>query len=229
MVLDRVPLASHEVRWFFDGRSTDHPALRDWFESTDPFRRASAIGKPAWKGRAGDQPDIYLVVPGSNDIGIKWREGELQIKGRVSDLGTQLFGDRHSGSVELWMKWSYPDLPDSYKRIFDGSASDGLLMVPVTKIRALRKVRLDTMTSRPDEVGAKEFIDRGIGIEMTDVEVGGKPYCSLALEAFPNDPAMPAAFNAAATLFFATLTDLDLSRARSESYPRWLNRVTSGG
>jgi hypothetical protein len=81
------PLASQEVRWFFEGKSADHGTLRHWFETTDPLHKGTSIGAPIWKGRLDDQPNVYLLVPGCEDMGIKWRERELQVKGRVSDLG----------------------------------------------------------------------------------------------------------------------------------------------
>jgi hypothetical protein len=40
-------------------------------------------------------------------MGIKWREGMLQIKGRVEDLGTRHMGTRHRGRVQRWIKWTY--------------------------------------------------------------------------------------------------------------------------
>jgi len=103
------PLASQEVRWFFEGESADHGTLRHWFETTDPLHKGTSIGAPIWKGRFDDQPDVYLPVPGCEDMGIKWRERELQVKGRVSDLGIQVFCHRHRGQVERWIKWSYTD------------------------------------------------------------------------------------------------------------------------
>ena len=217
--MSAVPLASHEVRWFFEGSSVDHEGMRRWFEAADPFSKAPAVCAPIWKGRLDDQPDIYLLIPGADDIGIKWREGEFQVKGRVSDLGIHAFGARHQGHVERWMKWSYSKLPDEYKRMFDGG--HGLVVVAVQKTRALRKVRLDTMTGVPEEVDAKTFVDRGLNIELTDLKVGGKAYCSLGFEAFPDDSAMDAAFSRAVAMFLEGLSQ-DLTIDRSLSYPKWL-------
>jgi hypothetical protein len=99
---DDIPLASHEVRWFFEGSVEDHLDLKKWFETTEPVKKDAAVGPPSWKGRLDDQPDVYLQIPGSEDLGIKWREGELQIKGRTAILGTQAFGIHH-GRVERWV------------------------------------------------------------------------------------------------------------------------------
>src|SRR6476646_10244967 len=112
-----IPMASHEVRWFFEGSADQNKLLKDWFETSNPIQKNDDVGQPVWKGRLDDQPDIYLLIPGGDDIGIKWRDGELQIKGRTSSLGTQVFSSRHQGKIEHWMKWSYASLPVSYKQL----------------------------------------------------------------------------------------------------------------
>jgi hypothetical protein len=220
-----VPFASHEVRWFFEGQANQHDSLKRWFETVAPMPKNPGVGPPVWKGRLDDKPDVYLLVPGSDDMGIKWREGELQVKGRVSSLGTHVFCGRHQGKIERWIKWSYTDTPEAYQRLFIGGKGTGLVTASVQKTRALRKVRLDTMTGKAQEVDAETFVDRGLGCELTDLEVAGKAYCSLAFEAFPDDSAIDAAFTQAVEAFLDELTALDLVTACSQSYPAWLGSI----
>jgi len=217
-----IPLASHEVRWFFEGKADQHESLKHWFETTAPIQKSLNVGPPVW---SNDRVDIYLLVPGSNDMGIKWREGELQIKGRVSSLGTQVFCGRHQGKVERWIKWSYKSIPDSYQRLFVAGKETGLVTASIRKTRALRKVRLDTLTGKAQEVDAKVFIDRGLGCELTDLEIDGKTYYSLAFEAFPNDSAMDAAFTETIEAFVDGLTAVDLTATHSQSYPAFLDGI----
>lgn len=220
-----IPLASHEVRWFLEGKASQHESLKRWFETTAPIQKSPGVGPPVWKGRLDDQPDVYLLVPGSDDMGIKWREGELQVKGRVSSLGRQVFCGRHQGEVERWVKWSYANTPAAYRRLFVAGKETGLVTAAVRKIRALRKVRLDTLTGKAQEVDPRTFVDRGLGFELTDLEVAEKAYCSLAFEAFPDDSAMDAAFTKAVEAFVDGLTAFDLTAAHSQSYPAFLGGV----
>jgi hypothetical protein len=220
-----IPLASHEVRWFFEGKVQQHASLQQWSETTTPFPKRPGVGPPVWQGRRDDQPDVYLLVPGSHDMGIKWREGELQIKGRVSSLGTQVFGSRHQGQVERWIKWLYTHVPASYQRLFEAGQETGVVTASVRKTRAVRKVRLDTLTSTAEEVDVQTYVDRGLGCELTELEVAGHAYCSLAFEAFPNDSAMDAAFTEAVAAFLDGLTAYDLTAAQSQSYPAFLSGV----
>lgn len=226
-MINSIPVASHEVRWFFEGNADQNKLLKDWFETSDPLQKNDNVGQPVWTGRLNDQPDIYLLIPGGDDIGIKWRDGELQIKGRTSSLGTQVFCSRHQGKIEQWMKWSYASLPISYKQLFLMADERGLVAVSVRKTRALRKVRLDTLSGNAQEVAANSFVDRGLGFELTDLEIEGKILCSVAFEAFPNDSAMDAAFTQTVEAFVSELRDFDLSTIHSLSYPAFLNRVIS--
>jgi hypothetical protein len=74
--------------------------LTQWFETIALVPKRPGVGPPVWTGRRDDHPDLYLLIPGSDDMGIKWREGELQVKGRVSACGAQVFCGRHQGVVE---------------------------------------------------------------------------------------------------------------------------------
>lgn len=220
-----IPLASREVRWFFEGPADQHASLKRWFETVAPVPKSSGVGAPIWKGRLNGEPDVYLLVPGSDDIGIKWREGEFQIKGRVASVGTQVFCERHQGKIERWVKWSYSDLPAAYKRLCVAGKEMGLVTASVGKTRAVRKVRLDTMTGKVQEVDAQTFVDRGLGFELADLKVAEKAYCSLAFEAFPDDSAMDAAFTHAVESFLGGLKELNLTAACSQSYPAWLGGI----
>jgi hypothetical protein len=221
-----IPLASHEVRWFFEGAVDRHAALQRWHETVAPVEKSGDV-RPSSLNDASARTDVYLILPGARDMGIKWREGEFQIKGRVSSVGTQVFGGRHQGAVERWMKWSYSSIPAAYQRLFENDQDRGLVTVSVAKRRALRKVRLDPLTGRAQEVDAKTFIDRGLGFELTHLEADGKAYCSLAFEAFPDDSGMDASFTEAVEAFLEPLTEVSLTAAQSESYPAWLARIVS--
>ena len=212
-----LPFASIETRWFFAGESRQHPELRDWFETCEPF--AGDLAEPAWKGRAGGEPDIYLLMPGCTDMGVKWREGTLQIKGCVADLGARRFGKRHHGRVQRWIKWTYTEVPAAYRALFDGSGDKGIETASVHKTRALRMISLDS--GAPAEVTPGTALERGVGVEMTDFELRGERYCSIAFEAFPDDAAAVAGFDSVVSGFLETL-GRSLPVDASLSYPEWL-------
>ena len=215
------PLATVETRWFFDGDSAQHPTLRRWFETVAPFPRAAGVGEPQWTGRAGGEPDVYLLMPGCTEMGIKWREGTLQIKGRVEDVGVHRFGERHAGRVQRWIKWTCADVPDAWRSLLAAGDQARPETAAVQKTRALRMIGLDG--GAPREVSPGVVLDRGIGFEMTDLEVEGKRYCSIGFEAFPDDAAISASFAPVVAGLVAKL-DRDLEVEASLAYPDWLCR-----
>lgn len=171
-------------------------------------------------GRAGGAPDIYLLLPGCGDMGIKWREGTLQIKGRVEDLGPRRMGTRHRGRVQRWIKWTFEEVPAAYRSLFSSGARHGLATAAVSKTRALRMISLDA--GEPVEVMPGDVLQRGVGYEMTDLELDGKRCCSIAFEAFPDDAVTAAGFDAVLTGFLEELP-VPLDAGASMSYPEWLS------
>jgi len=214
------PFTSIETRWFFEGPPGRYPGLRRWFETTTPFPRAAGVAAPEWRGRAGGEPDVYLLVPGCTDMGIKWREGTLQIKGRVDDLGARRFDTRHEGRVQRWIKWTYPEVPAAYRGLFAQSERHGLATASVHKTRALRMISLDT--AEPQEVAPENVLARGVGFEMTELELDGAHFCSIAFEAFPDDTVTAAGFDLVVAGLLRGLAETLVLDA-SMSYPDWLD------
>jgi len=223
-----VPFASHEVRWFFEGAAAQHPVLRKWFETFAPVEKKGDPGPPLWTGRLGGEPDVYLLVPGADDIGIKWREGNFQIKGRVASLGAHSFCGRFHGSVERWVRWSYAGMPGAYRNLFLDGKANGLATVSVGKTRALRKISLNTYSGSASEVDPKSFIDRGINFELTDLEAAGKRYCTVAFEAYPDDSGMHAGFTRVVETLLGGLEGVELNAENSMGYPGWLRGKGAG-
>ena len=213
------PFETIETRWFLDGDSSSHPVLRRWFETCAPFPRAADVTGPEWRGRADGKPDVYLLMPGCVDMGIKWREGTLQIKGRVEDLGARRFGSRHEGRVQRWIKWTYDEVPAACRALFAARGEGGIETAAVHKTRALRMFSLDSET--PQEVAPGAVLQRGVGFEVTDLERDGRRCCSIAFEAFPDDEITAAGFDAVVVGCLEDLADaLDIDA--SLSYPDWL-------
>ena len=214
-----LPFASIETRWFFEGGADGYPQLRQWFETCTPFARRADVGPPQWRGRADGQPDVYLLMQSCTDMGVKWREGSLQIKGRVADLGTRHFSALHEGRVQRWIKWTYTEVPAAYRLLFDADGGRGLETASVHKTRGLRLFGLES--GAPEEVAPGTVLERGVGFEMADIELNGKRHCSIAFEAFPDDSTTAAGFDAVVGACLGELA-ATLPIDASMSYPDWL-------
>ena len=223
-----IPSPSYEIRWFFTGKVCEKPEIQDWFENTEFAANSRTLTDQLLNDKIPERTDLYLLIPNSADMGIKWRENNFQVKGLISSIGLQLFAGVHLGNVERWIKWSYKKLPDAYEMLFRNENENGLETIAVGKKRQLRKFKLDTMTSELLEVpnkGKESFIDRGISLELTEVTVNGKTYTSLGFESFPDDTAMNAAFCGVVENMLSSLTQLQLKEEDSLSYPDWLGRI----
>lgn len=213
------PFSSLEVRWFFDGSDGERDAMARWFEECSPVGRSDDVGAVEWKGRKGDEPDTYLLLPGYEDMGIKWREGALQIKGLVSDVGPASYGGHHEGRVQRWIKWSFSDVPANLRTLF---RDEDRTLVPVAKTRAVRLVEIENAGDYI-EVPSSKWIRQGIAFEMTDLELDGEHFHTIAFEAFPDSDSLRKHFDHVVAGFLAGLEAPDLDLARSMSYPAWLN------
>jgi hypothetical protein len=137
-----------EVRWF--QKSTTWPNVEAWFKkgpmdaTIEPFRL-----------------DYYLSMPLEEELGIKVRDGKLEIKRWVHDDGVHSFSDRVSGHMSTWRKWSFPlvnseELLESTKEPWIKIGKDRR----VRKFRAVETTRLKKLipVMRPRGLGASPSI-----------------------------------------------------------------------
>ena len=221
------PFTSREVRWFLEGNRQDHESLVSQFQEFSPYERHPSAGEPVWRGRLGDVPDAYLLIPGGLDMGIKWREGLLQIKGRTEVPGGSSLGI-HRGWVECWAKWSYAGLPPAWKNLFhSASSSRDIRRVAVSKRRLVRLFRL-AASGDVLELDADSRVDRGMAAEITEAALDGREFLTLGFEAFPNDPVTARRFLPVATEFLEGMSIPMLDLSRSMAYPAWLSKLSAG-
>lgn len=220
-------LRTIEVRWFLEvALDQTRLGIEAWFRarpklgggSPDPIVWEPA--PPAWRA------DRYLVVPGADDMGIKWREGRLEIKGREADLGPSTFAPGIEGRRERWIKWAYAG-PTIERRFLDLFHDDAAGLITVEKRRLQRFLRLDP-GGGTIEVVAGAPRERGVDVELAEIRVGGSPtvsYWSLAFEAFPGNPSIDEAFTGIVAGFAEGCPALPLAASWSMAYPRWLSDV----
>jgi hypothetical protein len=192
-----------EVRWFYRGAIP--PAIVDWF------------------GRGEGQPariDYYLHLSDGGGLGIKLREGRIEVKQRSREYGVVSFGQRIAGRVEAWRKWSYPFIEG--RADLEQMASPAASWIGVRKERVLRKYQL-TADNRLFVVRAGEYPARGCNLELAAIHVGDEAWWSLAFEAFGEEATLRENFGLVAGHVFASPDPPVLEAERSHGYPRWLS------
>lgn len=224
MRIKTTPVTSFEVRWFFEGSLGQQDALRRWFQAVRPPRgRMNATGQESCP-KSAERTDVHLVIPGAADLAIRWRQGALQVKGRMEIGRAETFCGRFDGRLEPWVTWSYDDLSAFYRNVFV-TPPRGVVTVPLRQSRLVRAIRLDPRTNIAEEARPGTLVDRGMTVELADLEVNGIPFCSLRFKAFPGDARIPASLVREASGWLESLEHVTLSATNCRSLPEWLGTV----
>jgi hypothetical protein len=199
-----MPLVTCEMRWLLEGPLPSQ-ALR-WFENAP-----QPIAPPP-------REDRYLVLPGVTDMGIKRREGRIEVKGRIGVLGSHAIAPGIVGSAERWCKWTY-DAASIAAGWFEGRDA-----IVVGKSRMQMHYLLEP--GGVAQASAKRDLPRrGFSLELTRIRLAAGDHWSLGIEAAPDDAALLADL-------LSVLRDvlqgfpLPLPPPRSMSYPAWLAERT---
>jgi len=185
-------LTSAELRWFKRGKLPQE--ISKWFQQDD---LEGQLQQPE------EREDLYLYSPGIEYLGLKLRQGRLEIKWRKAELGVQWFGDRVEGKVEKWGKWLCQDSTGESFQLTDivGEKS----WVSVKKVRSQR-------------------LYENCALELTQLNIGGNDWWSLAFEASDDDSLIDN-LKTVANLVFKTYNGLELQAQDSYAYPSWLDIV----
>ena len=198
-----------ELRWFFTGNLP--PQVREWFCGTTQCREETP------------RTDDYLVLRGSNDVGVKIRDGRtLEIKARTrAPEPFSLASGATVGRQDSWTKWKHEDseVAGRLAALANGSAD----WMTVTKKRWLRKFRIG-LAGGVEETDPDAAVADGCRAELTELSVRNASCWTLAFDSFgPGDSV--AELGQVARHFLKVLPHgLALTERDSMAYPEWLNR-----
>lgn len=212
--------ATTEVRWFCQGPLP--PRILKWFQ------------------RGGRQPqeqplrvDYYLGLGANDSLGIKLREGRIEIKQREAQHGAVQLGPQFVGMMERWRKWSWGLAWDqgSLAEAQDRLAQDWISSPTWTGVEKkrwlliVRATREDGIAPAPDA----GTVDEGCQVELAQIRARGQVVWSLSFEGFGGTSAgRETVLIAAAHLFSGERVDLPLSSGNSFGYPKWLAMLGQG-
>jgi len=202
-----------EVRWFKRGNL---PAtVLSWFNHC-----------PGGASRLEQRTDTYLLTHVDN-LGIKIREGRLEIKFRTHGVGNRPFLPKLTGMIEHWAKVGFAEETVSLKaRTME---LPGTTWLDVKKTRLVRHytkadsgdivpLASDAVSYSPAQLEA----EGGCSLEITEIEVPQGKWWSLGLEAFGSDRNREELL-VAITKFLGSLNDSPpLEFQASYGYPYWL-------
>ena len=199
------PLLTREVRWF--GRGAIPAELQSWFDHL---------------GEIQTQPprvDLYLAGMDAS-VGIKLREGLLEIKPRMEDYGIQTFLAGVAGRVGGWSKWSF-SLAES-----DWLGSEAAYWIPVEKVRQILYFRYggagEITLSLPGELP-----ESGGGLELTAVKLSQESrWWTLGFEVIGPQEEQGEILPRLARHAFDRQDRPMLPAEKSFSYPEWLAKYS---
>jgi hypothetical protein len=194
---------SIEVRWFFE---TEPLVLKSLFQ-----RSFEAPPRTDW-----------YAFPCDNRSGIKIREGKLETKLRVEELGLRRFGEAE-GRIERWKKWSvvfpHEDIPPDHVL-----ASAG--WIAVHKVRSLKVFRVEESTVSEIKDFQSNWPENGALFEYTKIQSNGAQWATSGLEAFGASESLFGNLLSVAEAVFPQLPDCSaLTGNNSSAYPAWLEYI----
>lgn len=195
---------SIEARWFYPGEPPEN--IRQWHKKG---------GRPH---EDGSRADIYLCDTGEG-IGIKLREGLVEIKQKQKDFGEIHFGQNMTGRVESWIKWGFP-----IAKQVNNSDEINKYWVTVEKKRWIKMFLLDHAFT---QVPVSQYPAEGCIWEISQIRSGNSddPWWSVCFELFgPKGGEI----NVLKNLVEAVVEGgegVQLKAIDSYAYPAWLDKI----
>jgi hypothetical protein len=194
-------LQTLETRWFFPGSIPTE--MKSWF---------STLGTPLVQP---PRTDLYLLGAGEA-LGIKLREGQIEVKKRISQYGETRFTPQICGVVEGWIKWSFMAAQNPVNELLE----DGQWLA-IQKARQIHYYHLND-NGKIEHSQPREFPACGGGLELTSLHRAGQACWTVGVEVF--GPAQTLQAFLANIIQHAQLTSAKISLVceHSYSYPFWL-------
>ncbi|PTX42869.1 hypothetical protein C8P64_1391 [Christiangramia gaetbulicola] len=159
---------SKEIRWFY---KTEPESIRNWFEENGYiFENTEA------------RTDYYLPLKDKNDLSIKLRENNIEVKQRTGRSENADLTDSIQGYFEDYTKWSFSSAEDD-SLFHEITEKEKFSWLPVKKERIGFKLKKDDH-DKIVRVALEEFPPYGCQLEYTRVKVKDEIWYSFALEWF---------------------------------------------
>ncbi|RDC63834.1 hypothetical protein [Adhaeribacter pallidiroseus] len=211
---------SAEIRWFFKNR-TETESIEHWFNAHQQFFTDK------W-----DRADIYLWQPGLSKIGVKIREGKVEVKILLAERGVVPLMNANSGLANDWVKYSFGLLESDAENLnllqqFSEQPlnSNEQLWVRVDKERLLIKMGINPDNSLK-QVAANSWPEEGCGVELTRIRVHRQIFYTFGLEAFSKTQQEHRNLELTLQHTLPALAVNNLHHQQSNSYPGFLQDLS---
>jgi hypothetical protein len=156
-------------------------------------------------------------------LGVKLREGRIEIKQRYGQQAVLRFGKHTEGCVERWCKWSFElaEKSGDVAKLIGTSPR----WIGVKKERMLQAFRVVDDQSM-ENVSGWRAIDRGCTWEIVKVKIDGaeNEWWSVGFEALGEESELWDTLLIVVNRFFSMSNTPTFRVENSYSYPRWLQQ-----
>lgn len=198
---------SAELRWFVEGELP--AAMQAWF-AEGPRR-----------GKSEHRSDRYLQLPGCDAVSVRLRGSNLEIKARLGMPGPVALGVGITGLMDTWSKWAV-SCP-AVGQLGGFMHSTGRV---VTVERQCWRRKFAVARDAASEVDPRLRPREGCVAELARLTIEGRPYWSLALEAFGSNNRLSGNLQSAGLAWLsAAPPPRPMDIAESHSYPALLGRL----
>ncbi len=197
-------ITSAEIRWFIKGKIPSN--IFDWFIGLNN----NYVNQP-------ERIDQYLYLKSNDSLGIKLREGRVEIKQRINHIGNITPGNNVTGIAEKWQKWSF-ELNEAKQNISE--ISDQNKWIPVSKTRILVNYGIteENIVTQKERASYKN----GCLTELTSLKLFNEDWWTLGLEAYGEENRLLDNLVLLSHLILNDKSNIKLSQDDSYSYPGWL-------
>ena len=195
-----------EIRWFFQ---TENQAMNTWFEDNGyVFEETNA------------RTDYYLSVIEKEDVGIKLRESNIEVKHRTHRCEEQKLTKGVHGYYEYYTKWSFSSAGDD-SLVQEITEEDKYDWLPVKKERLGFKLK-ENINGEIRRVRMDEYPEFGCQLEYSRLNIKDRIWFTFALEWFGEKEIQ---FDL--SLLNKILGDHNLSASESMGYAEFLKKHDS--
>jgi hypothetical protein len=192
---------SIELRWFYRGILPDE--IANWFDPLGETRLA-----------LDSRSDFYLQSS-SLDVGVKIRQGNLELKHRQQQFGKIELDGFGESQVEQWSKWICVD------RSAHSLAAEKQGWIRVDKVRQQRLYRVtfvDPIQLTPSDIPR----ENAVAIEITDLQLRGQSWWTIACEYLGHNISIDRQFLPLVQLLLIDFPFSIATPSMSCGYPQWL-------
>lgn len=218
---------SAEIRWFLPDQSR-HDQMLDWFRLPDQELVVETENYVLLPDAAPfvklerERVDEYLLMPGCATVGVKQRQGRLEVKALAAGPHPFTQGEV-VGRVDQWVKWSF-DPSDQTAKLLEDELDQSGPWCRIGKKRYLQKYSFDLGSVAAVSPDLRP--DTGCNVELTalSVDESAGAWLTFGFEAFGAPDHIRSILDETVRRFFALHgpAPFPLDERDSLSYPAWL-------